>query len=229
LDQEIYRRLRNLIVSGDLAPGGLYSMNELAMQLKVSRTPVTLAVARLVDQGMVRVEHRRGLRVMETSTHDLAEIYEIRLLLEPRATHRATKLMRKVEHRKLKDALAALGRVPDVMAGPREYLRRDADFHRVILQASGNMRLADYVQSLRELQMIRDASTVERSRSMADVVADHQRIHDFVVAGDADGAAAEMHRHILVTSNLLIEQETGESAAVMNPPWPAAAHTHLVD
>lgn len=67
LEREIYRRLRDLIVSGDLLPGGLYSMNELAAQLHVSRTPVAQAVARLVNQGMVLVEHRRGLRVLETS------------------------------------------------------------------------------------------------------------------------------------------------------------------
>ncbi|MGH2871006.1 MAG: GntR family transcriptional regulator, partial [Solirubrobacteraceae bacterium] len=199
LEREVYRRLRDLIVSGDLAPGALYSMNELASQLRVSRTPVAQAVARLVDQGMVRVEHRRGLRVLETSSHDLAEIYELRLLLEPRATYRATGLMRRGDHRRLREALAALGRAAAVPANHRDYLRRDADFHRVILHAAGNRRLADFVQSLRDLQLIRDASTVDRTRPLVDVVADHERICDAIVAGDAAAAAAEMHRHILLT------------------------------
>ncbi len=217
LDQEIYRRLRDLILSGDLVPGALYSMNELATQLHVSRTPVAQAVARLVEHGMVRVEHRRGLRVLETSARDLAEIYEMRLLLEPRAAHRATGLMRKVDHRRLKDALTALEQA-EVSESRQEYLRRDADFHRVILQASGNRRLADYVQTLRDLQMIRGASTVDRTRPVADVVADHRRIYDCVVNGDAIAAANEMHRHIAVTCNLLIEQETGEPIGMADDP-----------
>lgn len=228
LELEAYRRLRDLIVSGDLAPGGLYSMNELAAQLRVSRTPVAHAVARLVDQGMVRVEHRRGLRVLETSIHDLAEIYEMRLLLEPRATYRATGLMRPAEHRRLKAALTALGRV-DGSDSPREFVRRDAEFHRVILQVSGNRRLAEFVQSLRYLQMIRSMSTVDRTRPLADVVADHQRVYDLIVEGDADGAAEAMHRHIAVTYARLIEQETTEPASTMDPPWPAPADTRLVD
>jgi DNA-binding GntR family transcriptional regulator len=225
LEEEIYRRLRDLIVSGDLVPGALYSMNELATQLRVSRTPVAQAVTRLVDHGMVRVEHRRGMRILETSTHDLAEIYEMRLLLEPRAAYRAATLMRKVEHRRLGEALTALRRVTDVLNNPREHLRCDAAFHRVILQASGNRRLANYVDSLRDLQMIRGASTADKTRSLSDVVADHEAIYRHIVAGDAPGAAHEMHQHILLTCNLLIEQETGAATVLLGPPWPSPADT----
>lgn len=229
LDREIYRRLRDLIVSGDLVPGALYSMNELASQLHVSRTPVAQAVARLAEQGMVRVEHRRGLRVLETSPHDLAEIYELRLLIEPRATYRATGLMRKPDHRRLEEALVALRAASRSTANHREYLRRDADFHRVIMQASGNRRLADFVQSLRDLQLIRDASTVDRTRPPADVVADHERIHAAIVVGDAAAAAHEMHRHILLTGRLLIEQETGDAGAALRGPWPEPHDARLGD
>lgn len=211
LEQEVYRRLRDLIVSGDLVPGSLYSMNELAAQLHVSRTPVAQAVARLADQGMVRVEHRRGLRVLETSSHDLAEIYELRSLLEPPAAYRATTLMRPADHRRLRDALGELGRAAASNGSHHEYLRRDAEFHAVILRAAGNRRLADFVQSLRDLQLIRDASTVDRSRPLADVVADHERIFRAIVEGRAADAEDEMRRHLRLTQELLIGQELGEA------------------
>jgi DNA-binding GntR family transcriptional regulator len=219
LESEVHRRLRDLIVAGELVPGALYSMNELATQLGVSRTPVAQAIARLVDEGMVRVEHRRGLRVLETSGHDLNEIYQIRLLLEPPATHRATGLMRARDHGRLKRALRALCDVADESANVREYLRRDAAFHDVILQASGNQRLAAYVATLRDLQMIRDLSTVDRTRPAADVVADHQRIYERIRSGDGDGAQREMHDHLAITYQRLVAQETGETV----PPdlsWP---------
>lgn len=221
-EAEVHRRLRDLIVSGELAPGALYSMNELAAQLHVSRTPVAQAVARLVDQGMVRVEQRRGLRVLETSSHDLAEIYQIRLLLEPQAAHRATGLMRRADHRRLEQALRAMSEVVDGAGNLREYLRRDAGFHRVILRASGNRRLADYVDTLRDLQMVRDLSTVDRTRPLAEVVADHEQIYERISAGDADGAAQEMYRHIAVTYRLLVAQETGEADPSSVPAWPEA-------
>jgi DNA-binding GntR family transcriptional regulator len=219
LESEVHRRLRDLIIAGELVPGALYSMNELAAQLHVSRTPVAQAAARLVSEGMVRVEHRRGMRVLETSSHDLAEIYQIRLLLEPRATHRATGLMRRAEHRRLSHALEALGEVVDVAANPREYLRRDAAFHRVVLQASGNRRLADYIDTLRDLQMIRDQSTVGRTRPLAELVAEHEEIYRRIIQRDADGAARAMHRHIATTYQLLVAQETGEQPVPLAPSW----------
>jgi DNA-binding GntR family transcriptional regulator len=194
-------------------------MNELATQLGVSRTPVAQAVARLVDQGMVRVDHRRGLRVLETSTHDLAEMYQIRLLLEPPATHRATGLMRRADHQRLKRALRALGDVANGAANLREYLRRDAHFHHLILQASGNRRLVEYVDTLRDLQMIRDLSTVDRTRPLPDVVADHERIYALIARRDADGAQREMYSHIATTYEMLVAQETGEVSVAL-PSWP---------
>jgi DNA-binding GntR family transcriptional regulator len=219
LESEVHRRLRDLIVAGELAPGGLYSMNELAAQLGVSRTPVAQAVARLVDEGMVRVEHRRGLRVLETSGHDLVEIYQIRLLLEPQATSRATTLMRRADHRRLERALRDLRDVVDGPANLREFLRRDAHFHHVILEAAGNRRLAEYVDTLRDLQMIRDLSTVDRTRPAAAVVADHERIYERIRAGDADGAQRAMHTHLATTYELLVTQETGGTAPAFLS-WP---------
>jgi DNA-binding GntR family transcriptional regulator len=219
LEFEVHRRLRDLIVAGELVPGALYSMNELATQLGVSRTPVAQAVARLVDEGMVQVEHRRGLRVLETSGHDLVEIYQIRLLLEPPATSRATGLMRRSDLQRLQRALRALQEIGHAPTNGREYLRRDAAFHHVILQASGNRRLTEYVGTLRDLQMIRDLSTVDRTRPAAEVVADHERIYERIRAGDSDGAEREMHDHLSVTYQLLVAQETGETAAT-SLPWP---------
>jgi DNA-binding GntR family transcriptional regulator len=219
LESEVHRRLRDLIVAGELAPGALYSMNELATQLGVSRTPVAQAVARLVDEGMVRVEHRRGLRVLETSGHDLVEIYQIRLLLEPPATYRATGLMRPGDLGRLERALRALRDAADGSANVREYLRQDAAFHDVILRASGNRRLAAYVATLRDLQMIRDLSTVDRTRPAADVVADHERVYERIRAGDADGAEREMRDHLAVTHQMLVAQETGDTAA-SQLAWP---------
>ena len=86
--------------------------------------------------------------------------------------------------------------------------------------ASGNRRLAEYVQTLRDLQTIRDLSTVDRTRPLGDVVADHERIYELIVARDADAAAREMYRHIAVTYELLVAQETGDSTPTVRPPWP---------
>jgi DNA-binding GntR family transcriptional regulator len=105
LNDRVYESIRDAIILGELAPGSLHSVYELAKILEVSRTPVREALVRLADQGMVRIERNRGARILQTSAHDLEEIYSIRLMLEVPATFRATQLITAGEVRRLRQAL----------------------------------------------------------------------------------------------------------------------------
>ena len=55
--------LREMIFSGQLAPGSDHLETELAEQLGMSRTPVREAALMLQAQGLVDVRPRRGIRV----------------------------------------------------------------------------------------------------------------------------------------------------------------------
>lgn len=220
LNDRVYESIRDAIMLGELTPDSLHSVYEVAARLQVSRTPVREAFIRLADQGMLRIERNKGARILQTSAHDLEEIYAIRLMLEPPATFRATELADAAFVRRLKQSLDRLRKVGDTK-GARERLENDAGFHRVILQASGNRRLSDYVDSLRDLQMIRGASTEGRTRELDEIYRDHEAIYDHVVAGDARAAALAMREHIATTSRLLLSQEAGETdpTSKFSPPW----------
>ena len=71
----------------------MHSVGSLAEMLGVSRTPVREALIELASRGMVRFERNRGVRVVETSVHDLDEIFEMRRLLEPPAARKAVEQM----------------------------------------------------------------------------------------------------------------------------------------
>jgi DNA-binding GntR family transcriptional regulator len=85
----------------------------------------------------------------------------------------------------------------------------DRRFHLLVLQASGNLRLAEYVDGLRDMVLRRGVSTAGLSRSLDDIVAEHREVLDRIEAGDADGAAEAMRAHLLRTAELLIAQEAG--------------------
>jgi DNA-binding GntR family transcriptional regulator len=210
---KVYESIRDAIVLGDLAPGSLQSVQKLASHLKVSRTPVREALLKLADQGMVRFERNRGARVLETTVHDLEQIFSLRLLLEVPATYRATQQIGTVELRQLRSALDAF-RKKIHNASTREHLELDARFHRVIMRASGNRRLADFVDSLRDLQMMRGLTTAPKTRALNEICDDHQRIYEQIVKRDPVGAAKAMRDHLAVSSRLLIAQETGDLADV---------------
>jgi DNA-binding GntR family transcriptional regulator len=213
LTARVRESIREAILDGSLEPGSLHSVQSLADIFKVSRTPVREALIDLAGADMVEFERNRGVRILETSVHDLEEILIIRILLEVPATHRAA---RRIDA----DGLSALRQELDAMieaAGNGDeptHMQHDRRFHELINTASGNTRLTEYVDSLRDLILTRGVSTVDSTRSLPEIVAEHEVILTALAAGDADRAATAMKQHLVNTASLLLEQEGGRSSSL---------------
>ncbi len=167
------------IGDGRLEPGTLHSVAQLAEQLGVSRTPVREALLMLEREGRVRFERNRGVRITAPTALDIAEVFELRLLLEVPA---AAKACGSVDTGALRAAL-------DAGDGER--------FHDEILLAAGNRRLAGIIAGLR------GALAGPGARDADEVAAEHRAILDALEAGDADRAAAAMRYHLRRTAELL--------------------------
>ena len=204
--REVLDVVRASIINGDLLPGSLHSVAELAESLGVSRTPVREALIELASRGMVRFERNRGVRILQTSIHDLEEIFEIRLLLEVPAARRAAGRMAPVEVKGLRGHLASMERAAEAGDVARLWVH-DRQFHRALMMASGNRRLAEYVDTLRDMVLVRGVTTAGRARSLEAIVGEHQAILVCVEAGDAEGTAAALSDHIAETARVLIAQE----------------------
>ncbi|NMH99716.1 FCD domain-containing protein [Pseudonocardia acidicola] len=208
VNAQVLDALRTAVITGELLPGTLHSVQTLAGQLGVSRTPVREALIKLAQQGMVRFERNRGVRVLETSLHDLEEVFALRLLLEVPATRRAVGQLDVAgckELRRLYQAMERAAKADDEF----RLMEHDRRFHRSVLEAAGNRRLAEYVDGLRDTVLRRGVSTARASRSLGDIVAEHREVLERIEAGDADGAAEAMRAHIQHTAELLISQEAG--------------------
>lgn len=201
-----YQRIKAAIMSGSLAPGALTSVPALSEALGVSRSPVREALVDLVSEGFVRFERNRGVRIVEHGHHDVEEIFELRLLLEVPATRRAIQ----VTGHRTGELVARLG---DEMTAMRQhmddevtFMTHDAAFHRILLDHSGNRRLSAVVTELREQTRALGISTVGRSRSLRDILHEHEEILAAIQAGDAEAAAAQMDAHVRHTRDLLLRQ-----------------------
>lgn len=201
----VHALLREEIITGVLPGGSLHSIYEMAARLGVSRTPVRDAALRLADAGMVTIERNRGVRIRGLGVHDIREVFEARLLLEvPAAAHAAThgseELLQELDDR----VHGLTGAVEQHDAA--EFTRLDRQLHRAIMLASGNQRLADLVESLRDTTQADGVSTIDRSRSIRDVQLEHLPIVDAIRARDADAAAGRMREHLITTAVLLMRQ-----------------------
>jgi len=79
---QIVRKLRSLIVSGNVSPGERLTETKLANQLGVSRAPLREAIRELVESGLVESVPYKGLFVRRVTRHDLEELYSLRTALE---------------------------------------------------------------------------------------------------------------------------------------------------
>ncbi|WP_042837262.1 GntR family transcriptional regulator, partial [Streptomyces sp. NRRL S-15] len=79
---QILDALRAALVGGELAPGQVYSAPALGARFGVSATPVREAMQQLASEGAVEVVPNRGFRVSERGPRELAELAEVRALIE---------------------------------------------------------------------------------------------------------------------------------------------------
>ena len=112
----------------------------LAEQLGMSRTPVRQALDRLVQEGLVRSDPRRGFWTRTFTTQDIHEIYDLRGALEVLALRLAAPRLSQEDLKALLEALYAVRAKLDGNSVLR-FLQVDIHFHMFITRASGNGRL----------------------------------------------------------------------------------------
>ena len=86
--ERVYATLRRRIRELSLPPGAALRKEELALELGVSRAPVSEAIARLSDEGLAEVFPQHGSFVAPIRPADVRESLFIRIALETEAMRR---------------------------------------------------------------------------------------------------------------------------------------------
>jgi len=131
------RALEERFVTMQLPPGSVWSEAALSDMLKIGRTPVREAIARMAMDGLVTVMPRAGIVISQISVEAQLQVLDTRRVLEKlvsvRAAQRATDGERK-ELRVMADAIDAAGRRQDVHA----YLQQHFRVKRFVTQCARN-------------------------------------------------------------------------------------------
>lgn len=81
----ITRHLRDAIIAGHFAEDEPIRQDDIARQFNVSKIPVREALKRLEAEGLVMFQRNRGAMVTRMSESELAQMFEVRMLLEDKA------------------------------------------------------------------------------------------------------------------------------------------------
>jgi DNA-binding GntR family transcriptional regulator len=196
--QPIYAQIQKMIMMLELEPGQRLTVEALARELEISPTPVREALARLESEGLVTKTHLRGFHVAEQHPRDRFEqMFELRLLVEPRMAANAAERASAEDRQELQDLDAAMHATAEAPPGAEtynEFAALDAQFHRVIAVASGNEVVADVLNRFHVhlvlFRLRRDQGVATRA------LPEHRRIVEFIVEGDRDLAEAAMLSHL---------------------------------
>lgn len=145
--QQVYEALRAAIISGEIAPGDRINIRQVARQFEVSDIPVREALKALAGENLVQIVPYAGAVAAPISGKDVAEMGEIRLVLEPWATRLATAQLLQGDLRQLADDLDEMDRA--VASGDMaSFANADRAFHGLIFLRCSNEQFGTLLSSL---------------------------------------------------------------------------------
>ncbi|MGW0710154.1 GntR family transcriptional regulator [Streptomyces sp. NPDC002643] len=194
---QILDALRAALVGGELTPGEVYSAPALGERFGVSATPVREAMQQLAIEGAVEVVPNRGFRVVRRGARELAELAEVRALLQVPVVLRLARTLPTERWAELRPLAEETARAAS--SGCRAtYGEADRAFHRGMLALAGNEQLVQIADDLhRRTQLplsVAGSAAGTRLELLADA-AEHIALVDALMAGDVAAVECLMGNH----------------------------------
>lgn len=194
---QAYEYIKSAIIAGEIEPDRLYSVHQFATLLGVSRTPIREALLLLAQQGILNMDRNRGFRVLPLTSSDLAEIIDLRRLLEIPAMERLASM-----NPPPADAFEASKQIYVELQQAADndslldFLALDRRFHLALIAALGNSRLTRLVGELRDQMHLPGIRRIADLGGLHAQGPEHLTLLLAVEEGDAQRAGAIMCAHL---------------------------------
>ncbi|TCR60812.1 GntR family transcriptional regulator [Bosea sp. BK604] len=196
--------LRRRILSGSVAEGEALRQDALANEFGISRIPIREAFRELAAEGLVTLHPHRGAVVTALSADDIAELFDLRAMLEPDLTRRAVPRLRDSDfarvERILDDYEAAI-RDGDIDA----WGELNTEYHLALYRAADRPQTLALVRMLlantdryTRVQLAMSEGATTRARR------EHAALLVFCREGNVNAAAELMLNHILAVKQDLL-------------------------
>jgi DNA-binding GntR family transcriptional regulator len=141
----VYNIIRGAIFSGIFLPGSRLPQDQIAETLGVSRMPVRAGLRRLESDGLVEFHPHRGATVRTLSANELAQIYELRIVVE---TYALQCVLEKITDEEIAEIEALITQM-DSELEPRQWLENRQQFYHRLYQIADRPRLSELIGELR--------------------------------------------------------------------------------
>jgi DNA-binding GntR family transcriptional regulator len=188
LKEQVYEYLREQFQRRDLQPGDIINMDATSQKLGISKTPLRDALIQLEMEGFVTIQPRRGIFVNTLTIDDIREFYQVIGALESSALQAAfpdlnasrLKMLNDL-NRQMKDAI--------LRNNFNLFYEKNLCFHNSYIDLCGNNTLIRIIGNLKKrlYDFPRQKEWIKEWEESS--ILEHQKIVDFLVAGDVQSAA----------------------------------------
>ncbi|MCY0889098.1 MAG: GntR family transcriptional regulator [Alicyclobacillaceae bacterium] len=201
LSAQVHRHLKNEILAGHIAPGERLIESRLAEQLQTSRSPVREALRMLQMEQLVLADNG-AVRVFEPSYRDFAEIYEMRLSIEPFAAGLAAERWTDVDSDKV---AANLEKTEEVLTRTdrTEVVALNTEFHQLVWTAARNERIHHTLEDISALMQYYCLLVFQIIQQQTNLLEEHRAIFEALKARDGEKARREMSKHVMQDLRIL--------------------------
>ena len=195
LTDEIVDIIRERILKGEYKIGEKIKENQIASELRVSRTPIREAFKQLENEGLIDYIPNRGCFAKGFTRRDIEDLYAVRKALEILAVEWAVNRINQAEIDKLQEQ-SDLMEFYTARKDGKKVLEINSDFHAVIYNASGSRFMAQVLRSYKEyIDQTRKVIFDERDY-LEEIFQAHKAVLEAVKNRDVEGAKAAMAKHL---------------------------------
>lgn len=216
LTEQTYQALKERILRRQLRPGDKIPIEEVAQGLGVSRTPVVVALQQLARDGLVEIVARRGTFVTELTARDVAELSDMRLMIELYAAEwilehgQADRFLADVQ-----EPLAGMERaiVNDEYGDYAAFMACDRELHLTLVRYTGNQHLVRVYSDMNVHMQVARAHYMDNVETARQACREHQAIVRAFRTGDLAEVRGAVRTHILTVKTRMLEilEEQGGS------------------
>ena len=209
LTYQAYDAVRQMVLSGQIVPGGKIKIDELREQLDIGASPVREALSLLSSEGLIERVEQRGFRAARVSAGDFKELLKTRCWAEERALREAIKYGNSAWQEQIvltEYRLSNTTREPhsENKGGGWEDVHQD--FHKALIAACPSNYLLQFCNQLYDMNV--------RYRNIASLIAypsrnvenEHKEIAKQTLDRNADKAVEALIAHYNRTGNYLLNK-----------------------
>ncbi len=192
----VYLELKHKILTGEIVSQTRLMEIDLSEKMNVSRTPIREAIKRLADDGLVKVEPRRGAYVANISIKDMLDVFEVREDMEGFVAKLAAQRITDEEKEELKAIAKEYETAIEKTDNKEAIIELDEKFHNFIVKCSGNETLSELVNYVQELSLRFRYLYYDDSSLYESTAEQHNRIMEAINSGRDEEARSEADAHV---------------------------------